>query len=56
MLDFVPLAGARRQMADHDVEAELVGQLPRATTKPHRQGRADQLRTSWWLKRGCGAG
>ena len=25
--DFVPLAGAWRQVADHDVEAELVGQL-----------------------------
>src|SRR6202043_577596 len=27
MLDFVPLAGAWRQVADHDVDAELVGQL-----------------------------
>src|SRR5258706_11385777 len=27
VLDFVPLAGAGRQMADHDVEAEFVGQL-----------------------------
>src|SRR5689334_24040492 len=27
MLDFVPLAGAGRQVADHDVEAEFVGQL-----------------------------
>src|ERR1700738_1924445 len=26
-LDFVPLAGAWRQVADHDVEAEFVGQL-----------------------------
>ena len=28
MLDFVPFAGAGRQMADHDVEAEFVGQFP----------------------------
>jgi hypothetical protein len=27
VLDFVPLAGAGRQMADHHVEAEFVGQL-----------------------------
>src|ERR1700716_549041 len=27
VLDFVPLAGAGRQVADHDVEAEFVGQL-----------------------------
>src|SRR5215831_9332483 len=27
VLDFVPLAGAGRQVADDDVEAELVGQL-----------------------------
>src|SRR6267378_3477582 len=27
VLDFVPLAGAGRQVVDHDVEAEFVGQL-----------------------------
>ena len=27
MFDFVPLAGAGRQVADHDVEAEFVSQL-----------------------------
>src|SRR6516225_5740204 len=27
VLDFVPLAGAGRQVADRDVETELVGQL-----------------------------
>ena len=27
MLDFVPLAGAGRQVADHDVDAEFVGQF-----------------------------
>jgi hypothetical protein len=27
VLDLVPLAGARRQVADRDVEAELVGQI-----------------------------
>ena len=27
VLDFVPLAGAGRQVADRDVEAELVGQI-----------------------------
>ena len=36
MLDFVPLAGAGRQVADHDVEAELVGQLLQfAFPQPH---------------------
>ena len=27
MLNFVPLAGAVRQVADHDVDAEFVGQF-----------------------------
>ena len=27
MLDLVPLAGAGRQVADHDVDAKFVGQL-----------------------------
>ena len=36
MFDFVPLAGAGRQVADHDVEAELVGQLLKfAFPQPH---------------------
>src|SRR5271167_40973 len=36
VLDFVPLAGAGRQVADHDVEAELVGQLLQfAFPQPH---------------------
>lgn len=36
VLDFVPLAGAGRQGADHDVEAELVGQLLQfAFPQPH---------------------
>src|SRR5882724_4902255 len=36
VLDFVPLAGARRQVSDHDVEAELVGQLLQlAFPQPH---------------------
>jgi len=36
VLDFVPLAGAGRQAADHDVEAELVGQLLKfAFPQPH---------------------
>src|SRR6266446_7468951 len=36
MFDFVPLAGAGRQVADHDVEAELVGQLLEfALPQPH---------------------
>ena len=36
MLDFVPLAGSGRQVADHNVEAELVGQLLQlAFPQPH---------------------
>src|SRR5437868_758086 len=36
VLDFVPLAGAGRQVADHDVDAELVGQLLQfAFPQPH---------------------
>ena len=36
MLDFVPLAGAGRQVADHDVKAEFVGQLLQlAFPQPH---------------------
>src|SRR5580700_6677968 len=36
VLDLVPLAGARRQVADRDVEAELVGQiLEFAFPQPH---------------------
>src|SRR5260370_37187803 len=36
VLDFVPLAGARRQVADHDVEVEFVGQLLQlAFPQPH---------------------
>jgi hypothetical protein len=36
VLDFVPLAGSRRQVADHDVEAEFVGQLLQlAFPQPH---------------------
>src|SRR6266436_8401534 len=36
VLDFVPLAGAGRQVADRDVEAEFVGQLLQfAFPQPH---------------------
>jgi hypothetical protein len=36
VLDFVPLAGAGRQVADHNVEAEFVGQLLKfAFPQPH---------------------
>src|SRR5262245_12350754 len=36
VFDFVPLTGAGRQVADHDVEAELVGQLLKfAFPQPH---------------------
>src|ERR1700738_5044586 len=36
VLDLVPLAGAGRQVADHDVEAELVSQLLQlALPEPH---------------------
>ena len=36
MLNFVPLAGAGRQVADHDVDAEFVGQfLKFAFPQPH---------------------
>jgi hypothetical protein len=36
LLDFVPLAGAGRQVADRDVEPELVGQLLEfAFPQPH---------------------
>src|SRR3984893_12585876 len=36
VLDFVPLAGAGRQVADHDVDAELVDQLLQfAFPQPH---------------------
>src|SRR5438105_4727255 len=36
VFDFVPLAGAGRQVADHDVEAEFVGQfLQLAFPQPH---------------------
>src|ERR1700726_1102211 len=36
VLDFVPLAGAGRQVADRDVDAELVGQLLQfAFPQPH---------------------
>ena len=36
VLDLVPLAGAGRQVADHDVEAEFVGQLLEfAFPQPH---------------------
>ena len=36
VLDLVPFAGAGRQVADHDIEAELVGQLLQfAFPQPH---------------------
>jgi hypothetical protein len=36
VLDFVPLAGAGRQVVDHDIEAEFVGQLLKfAFPQPH---------------------
>src|SRR5438094_4095942 len=36
VFDFVPLAGAGRQVADHDIEAEFVGQLLQfAFPQPH---------------------
>src|SRR5712691_9746441 len=53
VLDFVPLAGARRQVADHDVEAELVSQLLQlAFPQPHRRAVAAASPSLRWGRLG----
>src|ERR1700726_2163958 len=53
VLDFVPLAGAGRQVADHDVDAELVGQLLQfAFPQPHARPVAAAAPSLRWGRRG----
>src|SRR5438876_8586288 len=53
VLDFVPLAGAGRQVADHDVEAELVGQLLQfAFPQPHPRAVAAAAHSLRWGRLG----
>src|SRR6266404_9059152 len=53
VLDFVPLAGAGRQVANHDIEAELVGQLLQFTfPQPHPRAVAAAAPSLRWGRRG----
>jgi len=55
VLDFVPLAGAGRQVADHDVDAELVGQLLQFAFPQPQQQRGDLSYRAWPCRsRHCG--
>src|SRR6266446_9575626 len=53
VLDFVPLAGAGRQVANHDIDAELVGQLLQFTfPQPHPRAVAAAAPSLRWGRRG----